>query len=206
MMIDISYPALHDEAKKRMAATLLANYRRPDHYEVRRITDRTLYIQHHRTPEGGVISTHTDISRYADVIKAEQRLHSDFILAAETSRIGIWEWDLATDELQVNDALLLLLDIPRTNPVLSGSLWTQAFPADCLAHFTQSIRQRAGPSCRFSPAKQKCSARMSVTAGCRCRARSCSKACTAKCSGSSARCRILRNTKRRRPHPASRLR
>ncbi|MBX9335871.1 PAS-domain containing protein, partial [Serratia marcescens] len=41
MMIDISYPALHDEAKKRMAATLLANYRRPDHYEVRRITDRT---------------------------------------------------------------------------------------------------------------------------------------------------------------------
>ncbi|CAI1771277.1 hybrid sensor histidine kinase/response regulator [Serratia marcescens] len=141
MMIDISYPALHDEAKKRMAATLLANYRRPDHYEVRRITDRTLYIQHHRTPEGGVISTHTDISRYADVIKAEQRLHSDFILAAETSRIGIWEWDLATDELQVNDALLLLLDIPRTNPVLSGSLWTQAFPADCLAHFTQSIRQ-----------------------------------------------------------------
>ncbi|PYA23791.1 hybrid sensor histidine kinase/response regulator, partial [Serratia marcescens] len=141
MMIDISYPALHDEAKKRMAATLLANYRRPDHYEVRRITDRTLYIQHHRTPEGGVISTHTDISRYADVIKAEHRLHSDFILAAETSRIGIWEWDLATDELQVNDALLLLLDIPRTNPVLSGSLWTQAFPADCLAHFTQSIRQ-----------------------------------------------------------------
>lgn len=88
-----------------------------------------------------MISTHTDISRYADVIKAEQRLHSDFILAAETSRIGIWEWDLATDELQVNDALLLLLDIPRTNPVLSGSLWTQAFPADCLAHFTQSIRR-----------------------------------------------------------------
>ncbi len=140
-MIDISYPALHDEAQKRMAASLLANYRRPDHYEVRRITDRTLYIQHQRTPEGGVISSHTDISRYADVIKAEQRLHSDFILAAETSRIGIWEWDLATDELQVNDALLLLLEIPRTHSTLSGSLWAQAFPAGDLAHFTQCIRQ-----------------------------------------------------------------
>ncbi|OKB68363.1 hypothetical protein BHU62_02525 [Serratia marcescens] len=141
MMIDISYPSLHDDAQKRMVASLLASYRQHDHYEVRRITDRTLYIQHHRTPEGGVISTHTDISRYADVIKAEQRLHSDFILAAETSRIGIWEWDLATDELQVNDALLLLLDIPRTQPTLSGALWAQAFPADDLAYFNQSIHQ-----------------------------------------------------------------
>ena len=189
-----------------MAATLLANYRRPDHYEVRRITDRTLYIQHHRTPEGGVISTHTDISRYADVIKAEQRLHSDFILAAETSRIGIWEWDLATDELQVNDALLLLLDIPRTNPVLSGSLWTQAFPADCLAHFTQSIRQASRAILPIFACEAKVQRTDERYGWVSLQARSCSKACTAKCSGSSARCRILRNTKRRRPHPASRLR
>ncbi|ADO48828.1 response regulator [[Enterobacter] lignolyticus] len=139
MSLDIAYPAIHAESKKRMMASMLANYRRNNHYEVRRVTKRTLYIQYQRTPEGGIISTHTDISRYADVIKNEQHLHSDFILAAETSHIGIWDWEYHSDELQVNEALLLLLGIQREQNILTSDLWTQAFHPDDLAHFHQSI-------------------------------------------------------------------
>ncbi|MDJ7507878.1 response regulator [Salmonella enterica] len=139
MSLDIAYPAIHAESKKRMMASMLANYRRNNHYEVRRVTKRTLYIQYQRTPEGGIISTHTDISRYADVIKNEQHLHSDFILAAETSHIGIWDWEYHNNVLQVNEALLLLLGIQREQNILTSDLWTKAFHPEDLAHFHQSI-------------------------------------------------------------------
>lgn len=141
MSLDIAYPTRHAESKKRMMTSMLANYRRNNHYEVRRVTKRTLYIQYQRTPEGGIISTHTDISRYADVIKNIHHLHSDFILAAETSHIGIWDWEYLTDELQVNEALLLLLGIQREAPVLTSDLWTKAFHPEDLTHFHQSIHR-----------------------------------------------------------------
>jgi len=139
LSLEIAYPAIHAESKKRMMASMLANYRRNNHYEVRRVTKRTLYIQYQRTTEGGIISTHTDISRYADIVKNEQRLHSDFILAAETSHIGIWEWEYLADELQVNEALLLLLGIQREKTVLTSDLWTKAFHPEDLTHLNQSI-------------------------------------------------------------------
>lgn len=141
MYLDIAYPTRHAESKKRMMAAILANYRRNNHYEVRRVTKRTLYIQYQRTPEGGIISTHTDISRYADVIKNVHHLHSDFILAAETSHIGIWDWEYQTDELQVNEALLLLLGIQRETPILTSHLWAKAFHPKDLTHLHQSIHR-----------------------------------------------------------------
>lgn len=140
-ILNTSYPLMQEETRRHMMASLLANYRQRDHYEVRRLTERTLYIQHQRTPDSGIISTHTDISRYADVIKAEQLLHSDFILAAEISRIGIWDWDYHGDELQVNDALLLLLGIQRESHVITGALWASALPAEDLERLIQSINQ-----------------------------------------------------------------
>ncbi|QJW54125.1 Signal transduction histidine-protein kinase BarA [Serratia plymuthica] len=141
MILNTSYPLMQEETRRHMMASLLANYRQHDHYEIRRLTERTLYIQHQRTPDGGIISTHTDISRYADVIKAEQLLHSDFILAAETSRIGIWDWDYHGNELQVNDALLLLLGIQRENHVITGALWARALHTEDLERLNQSINQ-----------------------------------------------------------------
>lgn len=140
MILEIAYPTIHAESKKRMMASMLANYRRNNHYEVRRVINRTIYTQYHRTPDGGIISTHTDISRYADVIKNEQYLHSDFILAAETSHIGIWDWNYLSDELLVNEALLLLLGIQREKTILTGDLWTQTFHPEDLTRFHQSIR------------------------------------------------------------------
>lgn len=140
MILDIAYPSIHAASKKRMMASMLANYRRNNHYEVRRVTKRTLYIQYQRTPEGGIISTHTDISRYADVIRNEQRLHSDFILAAETSHIGIWDWEYQTDELQVNEALLLLLGVHREKPILTSDLWIKVFHPEDITNFHQSIQ------------------------------------------------------------------
>lgn len=139
MIIEIAYPSIHAESKARMLESVLANYRRNNHYEVRRVTTRTLYIQYQRTPDGGIISSHTDISHYADIIKNEQRLHNDFILAAETSRIGIWGWQYQSDELQVNPALLLLLGIQSDTHIMTSALWAHAFHPDDLPRLHQSI-------------------------------------------------------------------
>jgi signal transduction histidine kinase/DNA-binding response OmpR family regulator len=143
MILNTSYPLMQEETRRHMVASLLANYRQRDHYEVRRLSERTLYIQHQRTPDGGIISTHTDISHYADVIKAEQLLHSDFILAAETSRIGIWDWNYHDDELLVNDALLLLLGIQREKQAITGAMWTRTLLAEDFDRLSQSINQAA---------------------------------------------------------------
>lgn len=56
---------------------------------------------------------------------ARQTLNSNFILAAENSRIGIWDWECSQDRLEVNDAFLLLLGVNRENQAFTSTLWQQ---------------------------------------------------------------------------------
>ncbi len=92
-----------------LIASLLANCRHDGHCEVRQLHARRLFIQHQRTADGGIISLHTDISALDNVQNTRQLLHDDFLLAAESIHIGIWDWQVTTDALHLNDAFLNLL-------------------------------------------------------------------------------------------------
>ncbi|WP_283011615.1 response regulator [Cronobacter turicensis] len=96
-----------------LIASLLANCRHDGHCEVRQLHERRLFIQHQRTADGGIISLHTDITALDTVQSSRQLLHDDFLLAAESIHIGIWDWQVTTDVLHLNDAFLNLLGEPR---------------------------------------------------------------------------------------------
>jgi PAS domain S-box-containing protein len=122
----------HLQNKSQLAEATLNNYRLESHHEVCNLPERTLYLQHHRIADGGIVSLHTDITHYAKIANSWQILHNDFMLAAETSHIGVWDWECAQDRLQVNDALLLLLGVGRESNVFTSALWQQVIHPDDL--------------------------------------------------------------------------
>ncbi|WP_051588712.1 MULTISPECIES: PAS domain-containing hybrid sensor histidine kinase/response regulator [unclassified Serratia (in: enterobacteria)] len=67
--------------------------------------------------------------------------NSHFILAAENSRIGIWDWECTQDLWQVNDALLLLLGVNRESDEFSSSLWQQVIHPDDLPLILRCLHQ-----------------------------------------------------------------
>ncbi|WP_447874363.1 response regulator [Serratia fonticola] len=67
--------------------------------------------------------------------------NSNFILAAENSRIGIWDWECTQDLWQVNDALKLLLGVNRENREFSSSLWQQVIHPDDLPLVLRCLHQ-----------------------------------------------------------------
>ncbi|WP_039058373.1 response regulator [Enterobacter sp. Bisph1] len=103
-----------DPARRQaLKASVLRNCRLQNHYEVRNHGERRLFVQHQRLPDGGIISLHTDITRLDMAQRARQDLHADFMLAAESIHIGIWDWQVSTDILQLSDTLLSLIEQPR---------------------------------------------------------------------------------------------
>lgn len=140
-VLNTSITPSHLQKKPQLAETVLNNYRQDGHCEIRSLLDRTLYVQHHQVPGGGIISLHTDITQYAEITHSGQILHNNFILAAETSHIGIWDWDYTQDRLQVNDALLLLLGVNRDNNQFTSALWQQVLHPDDLPLLLASLHQ-----------------------------------------------------------------
>ncbi|TQI81700.1 PAS domain S-box-containing protein [Serratia fonticola] len=72
---------------------------------------------------------------------ARQHLNDTFILAAENSRIGIWDWEYAQDRLEVNDALLLLLGVQREHNKFTSALWQQVIHPDDLPRVMRCLLQ-----------------------------------------------------------------
>jgi PAS domain S-box-containing protein len=140
-VLNTSMTPSHLLKKPQLAETVLSNYRQDGHYEIRNLPGRTLYVQHHRIPTGGIVSLHTDITHYAEITHSGQILHSNFILAAETSHIGIWDWECTQDRLQVNDALLLLLGVGRESNQFTSALWQQVLHPEDLPLLLDSLHQ-----------------------------------------------------------------
>lgn len=127
--------------KPQLTEAVLNHYRQDGHYEIRNLLERTLYVQHHRIPGGGIVSLHTDITQYAEIAHSGQVWHNHFILAAETSHIGIWDWECTQDRLQVNDALLLLLGVSRENNQYTSALWQQVLHPEDLPLLLHCLQQ-----------------------------------------------------------------
>lgn len=107
------YMTENAQSRQAMVDNLVSRCRLDNHSEMRRIANRQVFVQHNRTPEGGIVSLHIDMSGYALINESRQQLHADFVLAAESTQIGIWDWQQQHDLLQVNDALLNMLGYPR---------------------------------------------------------------------------------------------
>lgn len=110
---DATYMSDNVRSKAEFAASLINRSRIDNHNELRQLVDRKIFIQHNRTPEGGIVALHTDLTDFDLASESRQQLHEDFLLAAESTHIGIWDWQVSADILQVNDALLTMLGYPR---------------------------------------------------------------------------------------------
>lgn len=110
--IDAAYNT-EPERRQALAEAIVGNCRLDNHCEVRQAGRRRVFVQHQRLPAGGIVSLHTDISRLDLAHGSRQLLHDDFLLAAESIHIGIWDWQVSPDILQVNDTLLTLIGQPR---------------------------------------------------------------------------------------------
>lgn len=118
--------------RRALISALVERCRVDNHYEIRKLPGRTVFVQHNRTPEGGIVSLHTDVTHFADILASRRQLHDDFILAAEATHIGIWDWDYLNDLVQVNDALLTLLGYPRRSWKYTSEMWRQLIHPDDL--------------------------------------------------------------------------
>ena len=110
---DATYMSDNARGKADFAASLINRSRIDNHSELRQLVDRKIFIQHNRTPQGGIVSLHTDLADFDLASQSRKQLHEDFLLAAESTHIGIWDWQVSADILQINDALLSMLGYPR---------------------------------------------------------------------------------------------
>lgn len=161
---------------------IIRNCRQTNHCEVRQSGNRRIYVQHQRLADGGIVSLHTDITELDEARRSRHQLHDDFLFTAESIQIGIWDWQVSGDSLQVNDTLLAMVGQSRAqwrfplrfmlNLVHEDDRATlqQAMIASQNEHmpvlnvsFASSTRRRAGAGCcsrgRSSPST--CSSRQS---------------------------------------------
>lgn len=92
---------------------IIRNCRQTNHCEVRQSGNRRIYIQHQRLADGGIVSLHTDITELDEARRSRHQLHDDFLFTAESIQIGIWDWQVSHDNLQVNDTLLAMVGQSR---------------------------------------------------------------------------------------------
>ena len=103
-----------DPARRRtLREAIIRNCRQPSHSEVRQSGNRRLYVQHQRLADGGIVSLHTEITELDEARRSRHQLHDDFLLTAESIQIGIWDWQVSHDSLQVNDTLLAMVGQSR---------------------------------------------------------------------------------------------
>lgn len=99
--------------RQTLREAIIRNCRQTSHREVRHSGKRRLYVQHQRLPDGGIVSLHTDITELDEAQRSRHQLHDDFLLTAESIQIGIWDWQVSHDSLQVNDTLLAMVGQSR---------------------------------------------------------------------------------------------
>lgn len=127
-------------ADEMVVSSLLKRYRQDKQYEICQLPDRLLYIQNNRTPEGGIISLHTDVTQYERVVESDKLLKSDFLLAAEATNIGIWIWEWEQDNLYVNNQFLQMLGYPRESYHYPSRLWKKLIHPDDVQHAVSTLR------------------------------------------------------------------
>lgn len=100
--------------RQTLRESVVRNCRQDKHCEVRQVGQRRIFVQHQRLADGGIVSLHSDITELDEAQRSRHQLHDDFLLTAESIHIGIWDWQVSGDALQVNDTLLAMLGQSRS--------------------------------------------------------------------------------------------
>lgn len=100
--------------RQTLRESVVRNCRQDKHCEVRQAGHRRIFVQHQRLVDGGIVSLHSDITELDEAQRSRHQLHDDFLLTAESIHIGIWDWQVSGDALQVNDTLLAMLGQSRS--------------------------------------------------------------------------------------------
>lgn len=100
--------------RQTLREAIIRNCRQDSHREVRQAGQRRLFVQHQRLADGSIVSLHSDITQLDEAQRSRQQLHDDFLLTADSIHIGIWDWQISADNLQVNDTLLTMIGLPRS--------------------------------------------------------------------------------------------
>ena len=143
---DATYMSDDTRGKAEFTASMINRCRIDNNSELRQLVDRKIFIQHNRTPEGGIVSLHTDLSDFDLASQSRQQLHEDFLLAAESTHIGIWDWQVSADILLVNDALLTMLGYPRETWHYSATFLDTLVHPDDRERVQERLRQASNDS------------------------------------------------------------
>ncbi|EKS6735923.1 response regulator [Enterobacter asburiae] len=100
--------------RQTLRESVVRNCRQDKHCEVRQVGQRRIFVQHQRLADGGIVSLHSDITDLDEAQRSRHQLHDDFLLTADSIHIGIWDWQVSGDALQVNDTLLAMLGQSRS--------------------------------------------------------------------------------------------
>ena len=100
--------------RQTLREAIIRNCRQDNHREVRQAGQRRLFVHHQRLADGSIVSLHSDITQLDEAQRSRQQLHDDFLLTADSIHIGIWDWQISADNLQVNDTLLTMIGLPRS--------------------------------------------------------------------------------------------
>lgn len=111
--IDAGYN-IDPSRRQTLQEAIIRNCRQANHCEVRQSGKRRIYVQHQRLADGGIVSLHTDVTELDEAQRSRHQLHDDFLLTAESIQMGIWDWHVSQDSLQVNDTLLAMVGQSRS--------------------------------------------------------------------------------------------
>jgi PAS domain S-box-containing protein len=75
----------------------------PDNYWRKTLDGRTLEVRSRRLPDGGMVRTFSDVTSYIKVQEALQDERQRLAWVLEATRPGIWEANLDTGELRIDD-------------------------------------------------------------------------------------------------------
>ena len=101
--------------------------------KVRWIAGRGHYLINPETKEGRLLGVSMDVTER----KQTEQL---FQLAAEVSRLGIWDWDEAAGKLSCDGAMREIFDVPREGEVTLDTFYGAVYPPD-LERVKQAWRQ-----------------------------------------------------------------
>ncbi|MEX2529591.1 MAG: PAS domain S-box protein [Gemmatimonadota bacterium] len=88
--------------------------------------DRWLSVAAYRTDPGSFVTVFDDITQRRESERAEAELRERLVLATESARIGIWDWDVVSDEVLWDRRMFELYGAGEDDPRGAIDIWRSA--------------------------------------------------------------------------------
>ncbi len=82
-----------------------------------------------------------DISEQKQAEEELKRTSTRLTLATRAGRVGIWDWDILSNQMLFDDLMLELYDLPERNYLVPEKIWQQAIHPDDLEQLSAALEQ-----------------------------------------------------------------